>query len=385
MIRVLHIVPTWLQQTQNWIHTQVDCTPVDCVESHVGCERVANLGQFAVTNLHSLSAQPWIRRAWDLGCRRLRLRRHLDFYARLARFIEADIVHSHFGHVGWTNLGAVRAAGTRHVVTFYGFDVNYLPRRPRWGGRIRDLLEKADLVLCEGPHMRDCIEALGCPAGKTRVQHLGVRLERLPFQPRAMAAGEPLRVLMAAAFVEKKGIPYGLRALGRLKRHVNLEATVIGDARNAPDSRQEKARIQDAIRESGLEGKVAMLGLVPYAELLRQMALHHVFLAPSVTSARGDTEGGAPVSIIEAAASGMVVVSSRHCDIPNVVIDRETGFLADERDIDGLAECLAEAVAMREHWSGMLQLARARVEAKFTAARQGEHLAAIYRELISRA
>ena len=70
---------------------------------------------------------------------------------------------------------------------------------------------------------------------------------------------------------------------------------------------------------------------------MRRPTKHDVFLAPSVTASNGDTEGGAPVAIIEMAASGMPIVSTRHCDIPSVVLDGVTGLLAAERDSEGLA------------------------------------------------
>jgi len=108
---------------------------------------------------------------------------------------------------------------------------------------------------------------------------------------------------------------------------------------------------------------------------------HHVFMAASVVSSDGDTEGGAPVAAIEASAAGLLVVGSRHCDIPNVVIDRDTGYLAAEKDVDGLAACLRNAMDRHDAWPQMLQRARARVEAEFDAQRQGQRVAAFYREL----
>ncbi|HUF21870.1 MAG TPA: glycosyltransferase [Burkholderiales bacterium] len=381
MIRVLHSIPNWLAQTQTWIHTQVDCLPAADIESHVVCERTANLDQFPIARLHAFADAPVVERVWDRALRRLGVRRHLGFQARVARKIGARVMHSHFGNHGWTDLGAARAAGLRHVVTFYGYDVNALPRRPQWGERIREVLQRADLVLCEGPHMRRSIVDLGCADDKVRVHHLGVRLDQLPFRSRSLAEGEPLRVLIASAFTEKKGIPFAMEALGRLRDEIRFEVTVIGDARGSDESRAEKQKILDAIGRHGLQARVRLLGFQPYEVLLREMYGHHLLLAPSVTAADGDTEGGAPVTLIEAAATGMVVVSSRHCDIPNVVLDTQTGYLANERDVDGLAAALRTAVDESARWQEMLARGRARVESEFDAVRQGQRLAAIYGEL----
>src|SRR4051812_21366847 len=140
--------------------------------------------------------------------------RRARFYASVGRKIDARVLHSHFGSGGWADLAHARRMGARHVVTFYGFDVNYLPvSQPVWYARYRELFAAVDLVLCEGPHFARSIEALGCPAAKIKVQHLGVPIEDIRFVPRQWQPGTPLRILIAGSFTEKKGIPYALEAL----------------------------------------------------------------------------------------------------------------------------------------------------------------------------
>jgi colanic acid/amylovoran biosynthesis glycosyltransferase len=184
---------------------------------------------------------------------------------------------------------------------------------------------------------------------------------------------------MAASFQEKKGIPYGLRALARLKKDVPLEVTIIGDANDEPQSQAEKRRILTTLEETGLKDCVRLLGYQSYSALIQQACEHHVFLAPSVTAASGDTEGGAPVSLIEVAATGMPVVSSRHCDIPEVVRDGETGFLAPERDVEGLYAALCRLIGDSSRWHAMATAARRHIEQEFDARCQGVRLAKIYR------
>ena len=375
---VVHSTPVWLRQTQTWIHTQVGCTPSNRIESHVVCERVINLDQFPVQHLHRFAEAPTLERLYDRSLRKFGLRRHLGYLARVARQVGAGVIHSHFGDVGWADSGAAAAADTRHVVTFYGYDMSFLPRQPRWRERFEELFGNVDLVLCEGPHMARCIVEIGCPEHKIRVHHLGVRLDRLQFRPRQWRAGERLRVLIAATFTEKKGIPYALEALGQLRGHADLDITIIGDAQENDESRAEKARILAAVDKHGLSRQVRMLGYQPHASMIGEAYQHHLFLAPSVTSRDGGTEGGAPVSLIEMAATGMFVVSCRHCDIPEVILDGRTGFLAAERDVDGLVDCLLRAVRQPHSWGEFLNRGRAHVESEFNAVVQGARLADIY-------
>jgi len=190
---------------------------------------------------------------------------------------------------------------------------------------------------------------------------------------------------MAGSFREKKGFPYAIEALARLRQSVPLEITLIGDQHGEPRTIEEKHKILAAIANGGLRDCTRMPGYQPYRVVMEEARRHHVFLSPSVTASDGDTEGGAPVSLIEMSASGMMIVSTTHCDIPGVILDGKTGLLAPERDVDGLVERLQWIVAHPEQWMEMQRAGRAHIEAEFDARRQGERLGEIYRDLAVRA
>lgn len=380
-IPVVQSVSKWLPQTATWLHNQVRFLPPD-IESHIVCEDTMNLDQFPQPHVHSLAGQNPVERVWDLGLRRLGVRAHLGFLVRAMRESGARLLHSHFGDYAWRNLAAARATGAAHLATFYGIDVLFIPRSdPRWGPRYRDMFGQIDGVLCEGPFMAHSIVELGCPADKVSVHHLGIDLDAVPFSPRAWRPGETLRVLLAGSFREKKGFPYAVEALGAIKDEVTLEVTIIGDAHDERTEREKRA-ILDAVERAGLGGCTRLPGYLPYDTVLDEARRHHVFLSPSVTASDGDSEGGAPVSIIEMCASGMMVVSTTHCDIPGVVQDGVTGLLAPERDTAALVEKLRWALAHPDAWAPMLAAGRAHIEAEFDARRQGERLGEIYRAAV---
>jgi colanic acid/amylovoran biosynthesis glycosyltransferase len=307
-----------------------------------------------------------------------------DFLAQTALESGARVLHSHFGNRGWLDIKAARRAGLKHVVTFYGSDVNRLPVvKPWWRQRYRALFEQVDCVLCEGPHMAQCIVNLGCPEHKVHVHHLGIEVEKIVFKPRVWNPDEPLRVLMAAAFREKKGIPYALEALGHLQHRVPLEITIVGDATSTTRSQAEKQRILTTIENHQLESRVRMLGYQSHTTLFEQAYEHHIFLSPSVTAGDGDTEGGAPIAIIEMTATGMPIVSTKHCDIPGVVQPDLVNLLAEERDVDGLVRYIEWLIEHREQWPGILEAGRKHIEAEFDVRLQGQRLTGIYRNLVN--
>lgn len=382
-LTVLHSFPVWLPQTQTWMRSQVAELQRSNVNAHVVCEETANLDRFGVGGIHCLLDQPWWRQRYDKAIRRLHIRRHLQHQIRIGKMIGAQIVHSHFGDTGWMDVGAVRKLRAKHVVTFYGWDVSMLPQqKPMWCSRYKRLFAEADLILCEGTQMANSVVALGCPESRVRVQHLGIDLSLLNFKPRLWKRGDMLRVMIAAAFREKKGIPYAIEALSELAQDVPLELTVIGDAGNSQESREEKARICTALERTGLSGRTRMLGYQSYEVMLEEAYRHHLFLHPSVTASNGDTEGGAPVCIIEMLATGMPVVSTYHCDIPEVMREMGRDFLVPERRSDELSRTLRNLL---DNWAALsrrLYAQRAYIESEYDIGVQTRRLIQLYQETL---
>jgi colanic acid/amylovoran biosynthesis glycosyltransferase len=377
-LSVVHAMDAWLPRTMAWMHTQVANLPGD-VHSVVVCDDLVNLDSFPFPHLQLSVGPAWVA----LASRSYRLRqwRRQRTLMQTLRRRRARLLHSHFGPEGFRNLTAAAAGGVRHVVSFYGFDVGKVPATdPLWHGRYRAMFAAVDRVLCEGPHFASRIAALGCPAGKLTVHRLGVRLDEIPFRPRRWQPGTPLRVLIAASFTEKKGIPDAIAALDGIRRTTPVEVTIIGDARSGAEYQHEKQRILEAISAAGLPAR--LLGYQPHSVLHAEAASHHVFLSPSVTAADGDTEGGAPVTIIEMAASGMMVVSTTHCDIPGVITHGVTGLLAPERAPEVLTDHLRWLIAHPERWSAMAVAGRRHIEAEFDAIAQGRRLASLYRSVL---
>lgn len=365
------------------MYNQVKQLQESGIEAHVVCERTENLEQFHVANIHSLENEPFPRKTWEECLRRLKIRRHLGYLVEKSKEVNANIVHSHFGPIAWENLGAVRKLKAKHVVTFYGFDVNMLPvQEPKWRKRYLQLFSEVDLVLCEGSHMARCIVELGCPEHKVKVQHLGVDVNSIVFKPRQCLPNEPLQVLIAASFREKKGIPYAIKALQVVAHKVPVALTIIGDAGADPESQKEKTNILKALENSGLKGQTRLLGYQSHRAMLREAYDHHIFLQPSVTASNGDTEGGAPVAIIEMMASGMLVVATDHCDIPEVIGPENRHLLAPERDEKELAKCIMKLSDTPETWLEQMEKARMHVESNYSLQRQCEHLIGHYNDLL---
>jgi colanic acid/amylovoran biosynthesis glycosyltransferase len=361
----------WLERTQAWLYLQLAGLPPE-IEVHVAAERIVNADEFPIADVDVLRKHGIIPYVFEKTLARLGIRRHGHVLSVIKRS-GAQVLHSHFGPVAWAALTAAERAGVPHLATFYGYDVTRLPMEdPIWRSRYRDLFKSVRSVLCEGPHMAERIKDLGCDAEKIVLHRLGVPVEELAYRPRSLTDG-PLRVLIAASFREKKGIPYALEALGRFAKRNPVVVTVAGREDGSEASRVEAERIRHAAGSAGIP--INFLGSVSHARLKDELYRNDVLMAPSVSASDGDTEGGAPVTIIEAAATGMPIVSTRHCDIPDV-LDQSSHLLADERDVGGLVDRLDWLID--NEWSDFLARTRADIEARYNASRQGKRLAELY-------
>ncbi|MDP6038797.1 MAG: glycosyltransferase, partial [Candidatus Latescibacteria bacterium] len=287
---------------------------------------------------------------------------------------EAQLIHAHFGQEGCRCLAAKKKARIPMVTTFYGMDVSVLPRLRKWRKRFQRLFFEGELFLAEGPFMGERLITLGCPANRVVVQHLGVDLTQIGFE--AEHTNERPVVLTYAVFREKKGVIYAIRAFAKVvSRYPQAELRMIGDG-------PLRSVLEAEVDKLGIGERVIMLGLLPHEKALEELKRAAVLIYPSVTASDGDTEGGAPVALIEAMAMGVPVVASHHADIPEVVPNEKCGFLFPERDVDGLAEGLDALLESTEKRKEMGRAGRLHVEAQHDLQKQAAKLEAVYDRVV---
>ena len=177
--------------------------------------------------------------------------------------------------------------------------------------------------------------------------------------------------------MEVKGIEYLIRAFARLAPRVpEVELVIIGEG-------PLKRRLQALARSLGVAARVRLLGAQSHDQVLAWMRKAAMFVLPSVRTGTGRSEGLGMV-LLEAAASGVPMVGTRHGGIPEVIVDGQTGCLATERDSDELAARMAELFADDTRRARMARNARALVETRFDLRKQTEKLEDFYDWTVTR-
>lgn len=311
---------------------------------------------------------------------------HLDLriFAWKAKRCDSSLIHAHFSVMGWKFIPVAKILHVPLVVSFYGWDYDLLPNiRPKWRGRYRKLFECGSLFLTEGECGRKQLIEKGVSPARVKVHHLGVDVDAIPFKVRDSKQGEVLRLVQVASFTEKKGHRVLIGAMKLLKDRgaINgVSVTLIGgDSAKSVNNRQQ---IIDLTRQYHLEKYITFVEHVPYENLHQELLKYHVFVHPSLVTSKGNSEGGAPVVLLDAQATGMPVVSTYHCDIPEEVIDGETGILVPEDDYESLADAILKFLEKPELLTQYGTAGRKHVEKNYSAKRQAEKLAIIYSDLI---
>jgi colanic acid/amylovoran biosynthesis glycosyltransferase len=201
-------------------------------------------------------------------------------------------------------------------------------------------------------------------------------VEALPFRERRIAPGEPVRVLTVGRLVEKKGIDLGIQAVATVRsRGVELRYDVVGEG-------PLREPLDELVRNLGLADVVRLHGARDGPYVRKRLAEAHLFLLPSRTAANGDQEG-TPVSLMEAQACGLPILSTRHSGIPEVVAGGQSGLLVPEGEAEALAEGLLTLLARADDWPEMGRRGREHVAREYDLDDWTDHLLALYDTVVA--
>ena len=243
------------------------------------------------------------------------------------------MVHVYYGHKAVKYLDMLEAWGGPFLVSFHGVDVVKFTDDPCYVENLRKVFAKANLVLARSRSLLDGLKALGCPAGKLRLNRTPIPLDSFPDTPRSAPADGAWRLIQACRLIPKKGLFTTLEALKLVVPHYpKLRFIVCGKG----PVKDEFLAMRDRL---GLENNVEVIGWLDQPRLLEEYRRAHLFLHPSELTDTADQEG-IPNSMLEAMATGLPVVATRHGGIPEAVTHGTDGLLVPERSPADLAESL---------------------------------------------
>lgn len=276
-----------------------------------------------------------------------------------------------------------RIHGTEVVVHLHGAYLRRLydtsPAFVRWV--IRLALRRVSGAIVLGESLRSIFLGL-VPEGRTYVVPNGVPREAVPdsqfvllHKQRSERAGAPLRVVYLSNLIESKGYLDVLRAAAECKRrgittHVSFAGAWVDNSR---------LLAHRIVREEKLTDEVEFLGVVVGKAKWQLLAESDVFVLPSYYPYEGQ-----PISIVEAMASGLPIITTRVGCIEEMVRDGINGYLVEPRNPSVLASKLEILHRQPELRLEMGLQSRKIFETRFTADVMIERLETVFKDVLSR-
>jgi colanic acid/amylovoran biosynthesis glycosyltransferase len=280
-------------------------------------------------------------------------------YLRVFERERPTAVLAEYGVMGVNVAAACRIANLPLIVHFHGFDATDRAVVAMHAETYPALFRQAAAIIAVSDPMKEKLIAMGAQREKVYRNFCGADCRDFTGGDPANA---PARFLTVGRFTPKKGPEQTLRAFAQVRReYPDAEMRMIGGGPLLAGCRQ-------LASELGVQDRVTFLGPQPAAVVREEMRRARCVVQHSVEAPSGDSEG-TPVSIIEAGATGLPVISTRHAGILDVVVEGETGFLVEEHDVAGMGQYMLRIARDPELAARLGQAARHRVAEHFSIER----------------
>jgi glycosyltransferase involved in cell wall biosynthesis len=305
---------------------------------------------------------------------------------RIVRTTRPDILHTHAAKGGAIGRTAAIIAGRRRprviLHTFHGHVLTdyFSPGLATLFRRVeRFLAARSTVLIAVSSEVRDDLVRLGiAPHDKVRVVPLGFDLE--PFvADGGRGDAERLRVRRELAIAPAARVVTLVARLAPIKR-VDRFLAVAEQLADLPGVRfvvVGDGELRDELRASSAARRLA--DRVVWAGLRHDMP--GVCFASDVVVLTSDNEG-TPVSLIEAQAAGVPVVSTRVGGVESVVLDGVSGSVVDRDDVAGFAGRVRALLEDRELAAVQGSAGRSHVLSRFGLDRLVDDVDGLYRELL---
>ena len=235
-------------------------------------------------------------------------------------------------------LTLARALGLPRVAWLHGGALpEFGPRHPRW---VRRVLTSADAVVAPSAYLARWADTI--VPGSQVVPNV-LDLQRYDFVPRRPR--QP-RLLWMRTFQELYDPATAVRGLAALRRQgVDARLTMAGQDKGLAEP------MRALVADLALGPYVTFPGFVSGEEKTRLLAEHDVFVNTNLVD-------NAPVTVLEAAASGLAVVSTRVGGIADLLADGVAASLVPPSDPEALATAVADLLEHPEQADRQVTAAR---------------------------
>jgi len=344
--RVLVIVDEFSPVSETFIYNQV-LELSKHLPTHVVCSKRMNSEIFPYNNCTEL-----VRSGNILSRSRRELElRHLHFLGIERKQKEAlnksrlefkpTCVIVHFGPNLLKYFNWLKALKIPVLVFFHGYDVSKLWKQSFFyrKGIKKVLRSKYIFPIVVSQYLQKTLETYIKPFNKIQVQYLGIDYDEFILSE-IPGDSEVKKFVQVSRLVPKKGIEITLKAFSLFKQNhpqIQFRYDIVGDGIL-------KEILESLAIKLDIKSQVVFHGFKSQDEVLKILNDSDVYVQHSIISNTGDTEG-LPISLMEAMALNMPIVSTQHSGIPELIDHRKHGLLVKENDIDAMSQALFDILS----------------------------------------
>jgi colanic acid/amylovoran biosynthesis glycosyltransferase len=304
--------------------------------------------------------------------------------ALLWRFLQASYVadrarragvrhlHAHFANRSTTVAQqASKLLGISYSFTAHAFDV-FREADPRvLASKLADARFAVTVSQYNVNHLRSL--ANGRPVRIEMVRN-GIDMDR--FSPPPSPPNGTFTILAVSRLVEKKGLPLLIDACRQLRdRGLEFRCEIVGKGAL-------RSILDGLIREWELGDRVQLVGPLAQQEIVERYHRAHVLALPCIVGSDGNREG-LPVSIVEALACSVPVISTPITGIPEAVDDGVNGLIVPEGDARALADAIARLMRDPDLLARLRAGSRPSVRSTFDQEHTAAHLHSLFQEALT--
>ncbi|WP_169741601.1 glycosyltransferase family 4 protein [Beijerinckia mobilis] len=290
-------------------------------------------------------------------------------FIRLLTLHRVDLVHLHSAMRGsfWRKsilASLARMRGVPVIFHLHGSEMkSFYDEQKPWGQKkIADQLTRAARVVVLSESWRTFVQTIAPAADPLTVPNYVT----VPAQP-ARGTGSPLTLVFLGLIGARKGLYDLLEALAFVRQSYPDIVLLVGG-----NGEEEKAK--ECVQALGLDDAVEFKGWVGPAEKAELLDRADIYVLPSYNE-------GLPMSVLEAMAYGIAVVTSNVGGLPELVEDGVHGRLVQAGDKEGLAAALLELARDPERRRQMGEAGRRRVVEGYSKDVVLPRLSALYETL----
>lgn len=294
---------------------------------------------------------------------------NLNILSKELRSKQIDVVLAQYGTMGMETLKVCQKLNLPLVVHFHGHDAVRKSILKRYND-YNDLFSYNKLtVISVSNEMTKRLISIGCDKDKIKHNVYGPSDSFLNLFPNY----NKKQFISIGRFVEKKAPHLTILAFKQVvNKHKDAKLIYAGDG-NLLDS------CKDLVEALDLTENIIFAGRISSSQYQFFLKESIAYVQHSIEAQDGDMEG-TPVSILEASAAGLPIISTLHAGIPDVILHQETGLLSKEKDIQTMTHNLLWIIEHIEEAKKMGMNGKKRIAANYTMTHHIDNLTRIITE-----